>query len=516
MDAYFARIQDIMQGELPSRIRFMLLDTIELRQSNWKPRHEVAGPRTIKDIRQESMREAPARKGVYATHGLPVPGSGVGLLPDPVPDFMARATIAEPSKAALSPSDSPRLSRAKSDGTARKDAGSPDINTPRGTKSSARKKTEKAELSAEKLANLTDALLEELLGTGDVAEAVRCVEDLRSPSQMPAVVERIVLALLDRKETERKLGSELLLALVPAFLDAERLVEGLRPIFVNLSDLALDIPHAAPFLALLCAEMLAAGALSLRDLVQGAMGAAVDASFCAALLKALKAALGEDKTRAMSAEAHFDLLRLPPWAERPEAEQREFLAAHGLEFLYPVLGVKQQLAALLADTIKPGPELAASARALAKALKEQLSAEVQAMPKFAKALAQALFEYVTSRTTLSGGPGHTASKEEKAAEKEMLTALLPVLLRYTRDKTDAQVDVIYALQVLCHANRSPKGLILRIAAYLYDLDVVEEAAWMRWREEVSDEDPGKGEALVDLNEYLNWMETAETEDEDED
>ena len=58
--------------------------------------------------------------------------------------------------------------------------------------------------------------------------------------------------------------------------------------------------------------------------------------------------------------------------------------------------------------------------------------------------------------------------------------------------------------------------MLRISVLLYDNDVVEQPAWMRWREEVNDDDPGKGEALVALNEYLNWMETAEEDEEEDD
>ncbi|KAJ3204859.1 hypothetical protein HDU82_005555 [Entophlyctis luteolus] len=51
MDAYFARIQALSTNMvLPSRIRFMLQDLIELRKGNWKGRIEEAGPLKIADI----------------------------------------------------------------------------------------------------------------------------------------------------------------------------------------------------------------------------------------------------------------------------------------------------------------------------------------------------------------------------------------------------------------------------------------------------------------------------------
>ena len=46
---------------------------------------------------------------------------------------------------------------------------------------------------------------------------------------------------------------------------------------------------------------------------------------------------------------------------------------------------------------------------------------------------------------------------------------------------------------------------------------VESVAFSKWREEVTDEFAGKGPALIAINEYLNWMRTAEEEsDEDDD
>ena len=34
--------------------------------------------------------------------------------------------------------------------------------------------------------------------------------------------------------------------------------------------------------------------------------------------------------------------------------------------------------------------------------------------------------------------------------------------------------------------------------YLYDLEVIEEEVFLRWREEVTDEYPGKGKALFQV------------------
>ncbi|KAL3467105.1 hypothetical protein BJX64DRAFT_274134 [Aspergillus heterothallicus] len=57
MDAYFARIQMMMSTpDLPSRLRFMLMDIIDLRQHRWQSKDSDKGPKTIQQIREEAAR----------------------------------------------------------------------------------------------------------------------------------------------------------------------------------------------------------------------------------------------------------------------------------------------------------------------------------------------------------------------------------------------------------------------------------------------------------------------------
>lgn len=59
MDQYFGRMQSLMNNkDLPARIRFLLQDTIELRENNWVPRKAFIdnGPKTINQIRQDAVK----------------------------------------------------------------------------------------------------------------------------------------------------------------------------------------------------------------------------------------------------------------------------------------------------------------------------------------------------------------------------------------------------------------------------------------------------------------------------
>ena len=58
METYFARITDISNNrKLSSRIRFMLMDLLDLRKNGWKARVEVAVPKTIAEIHREAERK---------------------------------------------------------------------------------------------------------------------------------------------------------------------------------------------------------------------------------------------------------------------------------------------------------------------------------------------------------------------------------------------------------------------------------------------------------------------------
>ncbi|KAL4725041.1 hypothetical protein ACLX1H_008488 [Fusarium chlamydosporum] len=55
MDAYFQRIQTMMElPELPSRLKFMLMDVIDLRRAKWVSKETNKGPKTLEEVRAEA------------------------------------------------------------------------------------------------------------------------------------------------------------------------------------------------------------------------------------------------------------------------------------------------------------------------------------------------------------------------------------------------------------------------------------------------------------------------------
>ena len=82
----------------------------------------------------------------------------------------------------------------------------------------------------------------------------------------------------------------------------------------------------------------------------------------------------------------------------------------------------------------------------------------------------------------------------------------------------AQTASLYEVQAFCARKGWPQNLIKKVFYHLYETDIVFEDAYSVWREDVSDETPGKDKALFQVNEFLQWLaEAAEEGDEgDED
>jgi translation initiation factor 4G len=54
MDVYFSRIQTMIDTpELPSRLRFMLMDIVDLRKARWQSKESNKGPKTLDEVRAE-------------------------------------------------------------------------------------------------------------------------------------------------------------------------------------------------------------------------------------------------------------------------------------------------------------------------------------------------------------------------------------------------------------------------------------------------------------------------------
>lgn len=514
MDTYFARVGEIMQQPLPSRIRFMLQDTIELRKNKWVPRMAKEGPKKMQDIRNDVKRDKGGRGGKDSHPAAAAADARGRAKPAQTPELLdaalrSLANISRPVVGEVSLRPVVNLRAPSGRGP-----GSPDMSSGRVRTPNARRKQMLAELPLEQVLSRADGIFQDFFLAGDETDAVESLSELRCAPHSAAVLDKFIFALLDAKEPSfAKVLSFLQALFDKKVVEADKLVVALSGILRTLGELVIDYPRAPPRLAELVAELACEGLVPLNSLTRPD-AAVIDARFLAKILVELKSTLSDDKLVELCRETNVDILRLPPAVSLSAAEQHEFLQEFGLEFLNPQVKVKQNLRSLFAEHVTSSATTTkTTAITLLRLIKEKLPAAAVEDMEFPRTLQTVLLERVCELTSLRTGAEHAATKDELKEEKALLLVLLPLVAKYA-DSTPKQVGVIYAAQAFCFTNRFPKGLVLRIAMALYDEDVVEQAAWMHWREEINDHEPGKGDALVDLNEYLNWMETAEDEDDE--
>lgn len=82
MNVYFDRIKSTIDSpELPSRLKFMLMDVVDLRRSGWQTKEKDKGPKTLEEVRAEAEAQAAqkAQEAARSNHrggGRPPPGRG--------------------------------------------------------------------------------------------------------------------------------------------------------------------------------------------------------------------------------------------------------------------------------------------------------------------------------------------------------------------------------------------------------------------------------------------------------
>ncbi|TVY56003.1 Eukaryotic translation initiation factor 4 gamma [Lachnellula cervina] len=78
MDVYFSRIEALVSTpDLPSRLRFMLMDIVDLRKKRWQSKEQNKGPKTLEEVRAEAEAAA-AQKAAENARGPQRGGGGGG------------------------------------------------------------------------------------------------------------------------------------------------------------------------------------------------------------------------------------------------------------------------------------------------------------------------------------------------------------------------------------------------------------------------------------------------------
>uniref|UniRef100_A0AAY5KYE8 Eukaryotic translation initiation factor 4 gamma 2 n=1 Tax=Esox lucius TaxID=8010 RepID=A0AAY5KYE8_ESOLU len=602
MDQYFGRMLSLMNNkELPARIRFLLQDTVELRDNNWVPRKAFIdnGPKTINQIRQEAVKDLgvfipatmaqgmrmdfflegafmPNRMKMETLGGLAdmfgqMPGGGIGTGPGVIQDRfsptlgrhrsnplfnvnghgghnaapppqspfeMGLLCLHESSSTSLRPAQSFLLNKNQVPKLQPHiptmippSAQPPRTNTPPlgqspqlGLKSNPlpiqekpQKTSKKPPPAKEELLKITETVVTEYLNSKNVEEAVTSVRDMKAPRHfLPEMLSKIIVVSLDRSDEDREHASTLIHTLRTEGLVAG---ENFMQAFLNVLDqcpkIEVDVPLVKSYLAQFAARAVISELVSVAELAHPLENGTHFPLFLLCLQQTAKLKDKEWLTDLFQ-QSKVNMQKMLPEIDQNKDRMLEILEGKGLSFLFPLLKLEKDL--LLQIKADPSPQ------AIYKWIKDNISPKLHTDKGFVNILMTSFLQYISGELGCvekdeegSGGEEQATgpSKEQLDQEKQLLLAFKPVMQKFLHDQPQLQVSALYALQVHCNSYHFPKGMLLRYFVHFYDMEIIEEEAFLAWKEDITQEFPGKGKALFQVNQWLTWLETAEEEESEE-
>ncbi|KAM4723192.1 LOW QUALITY PROTEIN: eukaryotic translation initiation factor 4 gamma 2 [Rhinophrynus dorsalis] len=372
------------------------------------------------------------------------------------------------------------------------------------------KSVKKPPPSKEELLKLTEAFVTEYLNNGNAADAINSVKEMRAPKHfIPEMISRIVLQSLDRSDEDKERASSLL-----GILRQEGVAtsDNFMQAFLNVLDqcpkLEVDIPLVKSYLAQFAARAIIADLVSLSELAQPLENGTQFPLFLLCLQQLAKLKDREWLTELFQ-QSKVNMQKMLPEIDQNKDRMLEILEGKGLSFLFPLMKLEKEL--LKQIQMDPSPQT------IYKWIKDNISPKLHVDKGFVNILMTSFLQYIsnevcpTEDSELSAAP----SKEQLEQEKQLLLSFKPVMQKFLHDHVDLQVSALYALQVHCYSKTFPKGMLLRFFVHFYDMEIIEEEAFLAWKEDISQEFPGKGKALFQVNQWLTWLETAEEEESEE-
>ena len=313
MDVYFKRIDDILKSPaLASRMRFMLMDVVDLRNNNWVPRHDQSAPKTIGEIHAEAAQQQQQKEAEKFSRGgsrrgqprhAPPPDqashdgwSTVGNAP---PSRSGRATDFSGFGKGLDRSSNGKLGggpqsvfhRRNQRDDERSMSPTPNMfnlltgdgagEEPHRRKLQLQPRTKPLddgnasatpdEPSEEDIKRKVSNDVKEYLEIRDLNEGIQSIEALAAKHR-PSFVDALVTSVLDKKQDSVDAACNLLQALAErSLLDESMLIEGFKPQVTILDDTSMDAPSAYGFMAQLLVQSTLAQA-KIEQLADGMEG----------------------------------------------------------------------------------------------------------------------------------------------------------------------------------------------------------------------------------------------------
>ncbi|XP_077994662.1 eukaryotic translation initiation factor 4 gamma 2-like [Glandiceps talaboti] len=461
-----------------------------------------------RDLPPRFMKKGPFSLGSEEISLRPAKDSMV--LKPQAPSMMpsARPTIGQLPQSAMAPSSAPQMTVPTNTQNQQSSPKTQARQMPTGD----RPRQDKRKVpSKEELQKMVESMLEQYLSDNNISDAINTIRAMKVPRKfMPTVVCQLLTESVEKSEEQREHVSKLIATMnTEGVITEEHFLTGFTDVLNKLSDLENTVALVKSYIATFAAQAVIDDVITLVDLADPMKNGSFYPLFLLILQRMHKL---KDKEWLVSVfnNSKINMQGMLPELDQSKERMMEILEDKHLSFLFPL----QRMHTDLWKQVKQDP----NASTLYKWIKDNVDSKLQTDAAFVFALSTIVLKYCTEESTLAEGIDKTQLPDKQLQEKEKanLSNLKPLLQAFVHDQITLQLSVLYALQVHCYNHQYPKGMMLRFFVNFYDLEVAEEEAFLKWREDINDDYPGKGKALFQVNSWLTWLETADEEEESDD
>ncbi|MEQ2218148.1 hypothetical protein XENOCAPTIV_030137 [Xenoophorus captivus] len=250
--------------ELPARIRFLLQDTVELRENNWVPRKAFIdnGPKTINQIRQDAVKVChetgtlPLWDAIAPTHSSMVIAATSRLLSSRSLTW-GPSLLLSPASVLCETQQMVRMNLLSSSTLCKKH-----------NQSSCHGLRTNSSSFDVLSSSPQEAIMAEYLNTKNLTEAVNGVRELKAPRHfLPEMLSKIIVCSLDRPDEDKEHASTLIHTLrLEGLITGENFMQAFLNVLDQCQKIELDVPLVKSYLAQFAARAIIAELVSVAEL----------------------------------------------------------------------------------------------------------------------------------------------------------------------------------------------------------------------------------------------------------
>uniref|UniRef100_A0A672J8Q9 Eukaryotic translation initiation factor 4 gamma, 1a n=1 Tax=Salarias fasciatus TaxID=181472 RepID=A0A672J8Q9_SALFA len=351
----------------------------------------------------------------------------------------------------------------------------------------------KPSLTEEEMEKKSNAIIEEYLHINDLKEALQCVAELNSASQLYVFVRTGVESTLERSTIAREHMGQLLHQLVKAgTLPTQQYYKGLSEILEVAEDMAIDIPHIWLYLAELITPMLHEGGIPMGQLFREISKPLVP----------LEKAETPKKVGALWMDGGLNWNDFLPKDE----DVNKFVTDHSVEFTTGEESKSQDVGKkpiLSAEELSQQLDRHLQDKASNECIIDWVEANLKEEETASNQFVRALMTSVCQSAIICTNPYKVDAQQIKKRAS--------LLQKYLSDE-QKELQALYALQALMVHMEQPANLLRMFFDALYDEDVIKEEAFYKWESSKdSAEQTGKGVALKSVTAFFSWLREPEDE-----